>query len=225
MTLERMVLLAALGMLATGVGVYSLTSPGPPPLTSEQPSVTASMDERAEPAPLPRDVAPAPSDTAPRPTVAPAPPPPLLPSAPASAHPPSTVTSTPSLDALLAAATSALATFARTEAPGMAKDGQPIAGTFAQGSVLERGFTLRPGKCYAALAVGIGVVEVDVFLIVPMTPTGVPGVIQGTLTGSLDSVGGKGNCYKGSAPFDLQARLAVKAASGTGVIVAQLYVR
>ncbi len=121
-------------------------------------------------------------------------------------------------------ATVPLMAFSQQEAPGMAREGQVAAGQFKEGQTLEQPFQMLPNKCYSVLAVGAGVQEVDIS-IVAVTPipqaSGVLAQDQGT--GSSASLGGRGNCYKWSFPFGINAKYVVKATRGQGVIASQLY--
>ena len=121
-------------------------------------------------------------------------------------------------------ATVPLMAFAQQEAPGMSREGQVAAGNFKEGQTLEQPFQMLPNKCYTVLAVGAGVQEVDIS-IVAVTPipqaSGVLAQDQGT--GASASLGGRGNCYKWSFPFGINAKFVVKATRGQGVIAGQLY--
>ncbi len=121
-------------------------------------------------------------------------------------------------------ATVPLMAFAQQEAPGMSREGNVAAGNYKEGQILEQPFQMMPNKCYTVLAVGAGVQEVDIS-IVAVTPipqaSGVLAQDQGT--GASASLGGKGNCYKWSFPFGINAKFVVKATRGQGVIASQLY--
>ena len=225
MTLERLIALACLGMISTGLVVYLVTSPRPAPAPSADASTsTASASEQPGPAPSPRDVAPIPSDTAPLPSALPSVIP--LPSATASALPSNSASAAPSVSPLLTAATSTLAALAVTEVPNMTKEGRVITGDLRHGRTLERSFLLSPGKCYAALAVGIGIVDVDLMLVLANPSSGhQPQLANDTSAGPTAVLGGKGHCHKWAAPLQATAKLIVKATSGSGFVAAQLYVR
>jgi hypothetical protein len=128
-------------------------------------------------------------------------------------------------------ATFPLNAFAQTEAPGMAREGNLIAGNFAEGQILEQPFTLQGGKCYTVLALGVGgIQEVDIALVAtPQIP--IPGfggvVARDTTSGTQASMGGKGNCYKlpFPAPFNVPAKYVVKVSKGAGIAAAALYVK
>ena len=128
-------------------------------------------------------------------------------------------------------ATFPLAAFAQTEAPGMAREGNLIAGNFQEGQILEQPVNLVGGKCYTVLAMGVGAIaEVDIALVV--TPqVQIPGfngvVARDTTSGAQASMGGKGNCYKlpFPAPFQTPGKYVVKVSRGAGIAAAALYVK
>lgn len=219
MTIGRLTLVAALAMLVTGITVYALTAPSPvSPIPSHDEPSTVHAEAPTAPAPTPSEIAPAPRDTAP------SPPTPSGVTAPSSTTP--TVRAAPSADPLIAAATSTLSILEVTEAPGMPREGAPMRGKLSEGGTLRRSFTLTPGRCYAALAVGVGIAEIDVSLLLAT-----PGestsrlLVQDLSKGPSGSVGGKGHCYKWSAPLPAPAEVEIKATSGAGVAVGQLYAR
>lgn len=129
------------------------------------------------------------------------------------------------LDANLAAvATVPLTAYANTEAPGMNKEGTPLAGNFQQGQTLEQTFTLTPGKCYTVVAAGVGVTDVNITMsyVTPL-PGLAPQFAQDSTTTPNASIGGKGKCIKPISPIPAQAKYTVSANKGAGVIAAQLY--
>ena len=115
---------------------------------------------------------------------------------------------------------------AANDAPGMKAEGPTVAGQFQAGQILEQAFQMLPSKCYTVLAVGAGVSEVDLSM-VALTP--IPGMspvlAQDSGTGTNASVGGRGNCYRWTAPIGINAKFVVKATTGSGIIAAQLYVK
>lgn len=108
----------------------------------------------------------------------------------------------------------------------MSKEGRGVTGNLRQGETLVRSFQLTPGRCYTALAVGVGVVEIDASLVLASPLPGLPPVLAyDTTTGPTASLGGKGRCYKWSAPLPTPAKLVITARTGTGFAAGQLYVR
>ncbi|HVH41312.1 MAG TPA: hypothetical protein VM925_03185 [Labilithrix sp.] len=119
-----------------------------------------------------------------------------------------------------------LTIFANTEAPGMAKEGNTIAGNFQEGQTLEGAFTFQPGKCYTVVAVGAGIQEIDIEMqyVTPL-PGLSPSIGKDSQKGAQASIGGKGQCLKPISPFPTNAKYVVRAAKGAGVAAAQLYVK
>jgi hypothetical protein len=125
---------------------------------------------------------------------------------------------------LAAAATAPLGAFAATEAPGMTKDGAPVAGTFQEGQTLEGAFTFQPGKCYTLVAAGAGIMQLDLEMQYTTPVPGVaPSIGKSSQQGALASMGGKSSCLRPLSPFPAQAKVIVKATKGAGTAVAQLY--
>ena len=123
-------------------------------------------------------------------------------------------------------ATVPLTAFAAQEAPGMTREGPVVAGQFKEGQTLEQAIQILPGKCYTVLAVGAGIQEMDIQMIA-LTP--VPGLsptlAQDSGSGSNASLGGRGNCFKWSAPVGIQAKFVMKATRGQGIAAGQLFVK
>lgn len=206
MTLGRTILLVIAGMLLTGVTVYALTpSPAPP---ARPPTLDAQEDE--EPGPTPSTSATV--TAAPTPTT-----PPVTSSA--TAPNPQPAPTTLSADHL-----AALAAFAKAEAPGMPAQGPAITDVLQQGKTMEHSFQLTPDKCFTALAMGFGITKLEAKFII-WGPAGAASFVNGHSTGSKASVGGKGNCYRSSAPAPVQATLMVRAEAGRGFAVARIYAR
>lgn len=127
---------------------------------------------------------------------------------------------------LASAATIPLNNLAATEAPGMTKEGGPIAGQFSAGQTLEQQIQLMPGKCYTIVGVGAGITELDISLVaLTPIPMGSSVLAQDNSSGSNAVLGGRGNCYRWSLPVGINAKFIVKATAGSGVAAAQLYVK
>jgi len=113
---------------------------------------------------------------------------------------------------------------ASSQAPGMQKDGAPIAGNFQAGQTLESTFTFQPGKCYTLLATGVGITQLDLEMqYVTPVPGLSPQVGKSSTRGSQASIGAGNNCLKPLSPFPAQAKYIVKATAGAGVASAQLF--
>ena len=141
-------------------------------------------------------------------------------------QPASAGSATPIDPNLASVATVPLLAFAQQEAPGMQREGTTVAGQFKDGQTLEQAFQILPGKCYTVLAVGAGIAEMDIQLIA-LTP--VPGLspvlAQDSGSGNQASLGGRGNCYKWSAPIGIQAKYVMRATRGQGIAAGQLFVK
>ncbi len=183
------------------------------------------------PAPQAPPAAPAPG---PAPAPAPAPAPGGFPfpfpfpgaGAPGQGQPgqvPSSGAATPIDPNLAGVATVPLMAFSQQEAPGMAREGNLIAGNFKEGQTLEQAFQMLPGKCYTVLAVGAGIAQIDL-AIVAVTPipqaSGVLAQQSGTTSAALR---GRGNCYRWDLPVGINAKYVIRAARGMGIAAGQLY--
>lgn len=120
---------------------------------------------------------------------------------------------------IAAPAQPAMAHLAEEKTRGMNPEGQVLAGNFQQGQILEQDFTIQPGKCYAAVGVGLmGVTELDIIIQVQGQA-----VAQDQETGPQATVGGNPNCYRNPAPMGVPAKLVLKVSAGQGMAAAQLY--
>lgn len=114
--------------------------------------------------------------------------------------------------------------FSQQEAPGMTREGGPVAGQFREGQILEQPVQLQPNRCYTVLAVGAGPQEVDITLVATTPlPQASPVLAQDSGSGTSASLGGRGNCFKWSLPVGINAKYVIKATRGQGVIAAQFY--
>jgi hypothetical protein len=127
---------------------------------------------------------------------------------------------------LAAAAATPLQVYANTEAPGMSKEGAPVAGNFQAGQTLEGQFSFQPGKCYTLVAQGVGITQLDLEMQYVTPIPGInPSIAKSSQKGAQASIGGKNNCLKPLSPFPANAKFIVTARSGAGVAAAQLYVK
>lgn len=126
---------------------------------------------------------------------------------------------------LAGAAAVPLAVYGNQMAPGMTKEGPPVAGNFQTGQTLEGSFSFQPGKCYTLVAQGAGVTQVDLEIqyVTPL-PGLSPSAGKSSTRGAQAHIGG-GNCIRPMSPIAAQAKYIVRAGAGAGVIVAQLYVK
>jgi hypothetical protein len=132
---------------------------------------------------------------------------------------------TPVQPAVAAGAQPLLQAIAAKEAPGMQPDGGPFAGSFNPGQTLEQPITLAAGKCYAVIGVGIGISQLDIQLATNQPP--VPPIVlsQGQTSNGSTVLGGAKNCYKNALPMAVPAKVVLKATSGSGLAMAQVYSR
>src|SRR5262245_47844194 len=133
---------------------------------------------------------------------------------------------TPIAPAAAAAAQPILTGLAQKEVAGMQPDGAAFAGQFQEGQTLEQPFNIQPGRCYSVVGVGIGIQELDIQIAAQPVPNLPPTVLaQDQTTGANATLGGKGNCFKNPLPIGGPAKVIVKATKGSGMAVAQIYVK
>ena len=133
---------------------------------------------------------------------------------------------TPIAPGAVAAATPVLTAMAASEVQGMQPDGGAFAGQFQEGQTLEQQFNIQPGKCYSVVGVGIGIQELDLQIAAQPVPNLPPTVLaQDNSSGPNATLGGKGNCFKNPLPVGGPAKVIVKATKGSGMAVAQIYVK
>lgn len=119
-------------------------------------------------------------------------------------------------------ASQALTALAQSKAPGMKAVGGASAGMFQPGQCLETQVTLNPGKCYTAIASGVGVTELDVQLVVAAGPINQT-IAQDNTTGATAVLGESPNCFKWLAPLASPVKLVLKASGGQGPAAVQLF--
>jgi hypothetical protein len=128
----------------------------------------------------------------------------------------------PVAPAVAAGAQPLLQAIAAKEAPGMQPDGGPFAASFNPGQTLEQPMTLAAGKCYAVIAVGVGITQLDIQLATNQPP--IPPIVLSQASGTGQAVlGGAKNCYKNALPMAAPAKVVLKATAGSGVAMAQVY--
>lgn len=134
---------------------------------------------------------------------------------------------TPIAPMAAAAATPVLQAMAASETRGMSPEGGAFAGQFQAGQVLEQTFNLNPGKCYTVVAASVGITELDVMIQTVAPLPGVPPitVAQDQGTGPNATLGGGGNCFKNALPIGAPAKVVVRATAGSGMAVAQIFVK
>jgi hypothetical protein len=204
------------------------TQPAPYP-TQSPPQATPTQQAPYPTAPYPTAPQPtqtAPAPTAPAPTAAPTTPSPFPFPMPSGTSAPSGSAATPIDPNFAAVATGPLFVYAQSEAPGMTRVGTVVAAQFAQGQILETPVTLQPNKCYAVLAVGVGIQTVDIMLVLTTPIPGMnPTLARDSGGGTQASLGGKGRCFTWPAPIAGQAKFVITATSGQGIAAGQMYVK
>lgn len=126
------------------------------------------------------------------------------------------------MDPLLAGAAGAiLDKVAGNLAPGMSREGPPMAATFQTGQTMEQLLQLQSGRCYTVVASGPTVQSWDFALVLNGLPVA-PVLTQEAANGATAALGGNGNCFRWNF-LPAQARVIVKVTQGGGVAVAQVY--
>jgi hypothetical protein len=136
---------------------------------------------------------------------------------------PSNGTAPPIDPALAGAASAILDKFAGSLAPGMSREGSPMAATFQTGQTMEQVIPLQTGRCYTVVAAGPTVQAWDFSLILVANPLPVtPVLAHEAQTGTPAALAGNGNCFKWTW-LPAQARVVVQVTQGGGIAVAQVY--
>ena len=108
-------------------------------------------------------------------------------------------------------------------APGMSREGSPMAANFQTGQSMEQVVQLATGRCYTVVAAGPTAQAWDFSLILVANPLPVqPVLVHETATGTPAAMFGGGNCFKWPWP-PVTARVVVQMTQGGGIGVAQLY--
>ena len=115
---------------------------------------------------------------------------------------------------------------AATQAPGMQPDGQVFAAQFQEGQTWEQPVNILSGKCYTVVAVGIGIQELDIQLVMTLPPMPPAVLAADATTGATAIIGGRASgCWKNPSPVSGPARLILRATRGAGVAAAQMYMK
>jgi len=140
-----------------------------------------------------------------------------------AAPPPANGTAQPIDPILAGAAGTILDKTAGSMAPGMSRDGAPMAANFQTGQTMEQVIQLQSGRCYTVVAAGPTVQAWDFKLVMVANPLPiVPVLAHETATGTTAALAGNGNCFRWNW-LPTQARVVVQVTSGGGVGVAQVY--
>ncbi|MBI4955655.1 MAG: hypothetical protein HY908_26790 [Myxococcales bacterium] len=201
----------------TGTAPYP-TAPYPTG-TATAPQPTASGWPFPFPFPFPTGTAtaPQPTNTAPAPTS----PFPLPGPAPTAGG----ATAQPIDPNVASAATVPLMAVAQQEAAGMRETTPIVAANFQQGQTMDAPFQMMPGKCYTVISVGAGINEMDIKIVALQPIPGVqnPVLAQDNSQGSTAVLGGRGNCFKWSWPFGMNAKAVFTATVGQGIAAGRVY--
>jgi hypothetical protein len=140
--------------------------------------------------------------------------------------PPPAGYATPIAPGQAAAATPILMDLAASEAPGMAPDGSIFGGQFEPGDVFEQLIEIQAGKGYTIVAVGDGIEQLDILLVVqqPGLPASI--VAQSSTQGPTAVLGGRssGGPWMNPWPFGGPLQIVLRATRGAGLAGAQAYV-
>jgi hypothetical protein len=140
-----------------------------------------------------------------------------------------TGTATPMDPSMAAMASTLIANIGMTEAPGMQKEGNVMAGSFQQGQTLESVFTMQPGKCYTVVGTGIGMTQLDLNAALVMPLPGINGTFgsgtsKASMTGLQVVMGPKDKCLKlAFSPIAAQVKVTLTSTKGAGTAAAQIF--
>jgi hypothetical protein len=118
-----------------------------------------------------------------------------------------------------------LRALAQKELGNAQEDGTAFAGSFQPGQILEQDVMLQPGRCYSVVALGVGITELDIELVVHQPPAPEWVAATGAMTGPQEVLGAGQGCFKNPLPIGGPAKVRMRATGGTGMAVAQLYSR
>jgi hypothetical protein len=118
----------------------------------------------------------------------------------------------------------ALSDTARGEAAGMRPSGDITAATLAEGKRATMAVTLDPGACVTFIAQGgLGVIELDLFLVLADRSDGTRILAQDGGTGPIAVIGGHGRCYKNPRESPVAAELHATVRRGSGTVLVRGY--
>ncbi|HVV84664.1 MAG TPA: hypothetical protein VHE35_16475 [Kofleriaceae bacterium] len=123
-------------------------------------------------------------------------------------------------------ATTVLTELAGSAITGFQPIGVPVGRDLKEGEVMTYRVDWQPGRCYAAVAGGLGTIEELELWIVASGPSVWPGKIVATDEGhgNLAIAGERDHCF--TPTYDLpHGGLVVKVAKGAGLAAVQLYAR
>jgi len=114
---------------------------------------------------------------------------------------------------------------AQSDTAGMNEDGSAFGANFLQGQIFEQPFHIQPGRCYTVVALGMGISELDVEIVVQQPPAPEWVAASDDTAGPHAILGGKGQCFENPFPVGAPAKVRLKASAGSGMAVAQIYSR
>lgn len=118
----------------------------------------------------------------------------------------------------------ALSDTARGEAAGLKPAGPVVAATLAEGRHAMMPVTIAPGACTTFIAQGgLGVIEVDLFLVLADRREGARLLAQDPGVGPIAIIGGHGHCYKNTLGAPLAAEVYASVRRGAGVVLLREY--
>lgn len=118
----------------------------------------------------------------------------------------------------------ALADTARGQAPDMAPLGAIAGASLLEGQRAMMPVILAPGECATFIAEGgLGVIEVDLFLLLADRSAGVHVLAEDAGVGPIGVVGGGGHCYRSGRATPVAAELHVTVRRGAGVVLLRGY--
>lgn len=111
------------------------------------------------------------------------------------------------------------------EVPGMQPATDIIAGQFQAGQTMEQQFQMSPNKCYAALAVGAGISEMNIQFVLQQPMPGLPNPVlaEDKSTGATAKLGARGTCFRWQAPFGANVKAVFTAVGGQGIAAGRVY--
>jgi len=118
-----------------------------------------------------------------------------------------------------------LVSMGQNEAQGAQPDGSPFAGQFAAGQTLEQTINIKGNGCYTIVGASVGIQQLDITLVVQPTPLMQPIVVaQSSGAGPNATLGGKATgCWRNPTPLAGTGKVILRATSGQGLAVAQVF--
>ncbi len=109
---------------------------------------------------------------------------------------------------------------AARELPGMQPLGAPIVAQFREGQTLEQALSMEPGRSYAVVGASAGIEDLDIELGPAPIHASEPSVGPTAVLGSRNA-----GCIQHAYSAGIPTKIIVRAAKGSGLAAAQVYVR